>query len=53
MQELPTTHPPIYQKFEEGKFMVRRTDNFWAGIFTDLHIKQVYMGHIKSQGNIW
>ena len=48
MEMLKTTHPRIYQHFIEGKFVVRRGDKYFSGIFGDLHMEQVYMGYINS-----
>ena len=42
MAALPESHPHVHRAFENGLHVVRRTDNFWAGIFTDLHIEQVW-----------
>ena len=52
MGQLPITHPRIYQHFMEGNFIVRRGDKYFSGIFGDLHMEQVYMGHIKSPGGL-
>ena len=52
MEQLPITHPRIYQHFMEGKFIVRHGDKYFSGIFGDLHMEQVYMGHIKSPGGL-
>ena len=43
--------PWLYQQFEEKGFhCVRRTDKFWAGLWTDLTIEQTMMRSIKSLG---
>ena len=32
MEKLPHTHPEVYRKFLDGLFVLRRTENYWAGI---------------------
>ena len=48
MDKLEETHPSVYAKFMERLFLLRCSDNYWAGIFSDLYIEQVLMGSIKS-----
>ena len=53
MRELKEKHPFVYQCFKEKGFhTVRRSDKFWAGLWTDLTIEQVLMRSIKSRGGI-
>jgi len=52
MEKLPQTHPYVYSRFCDGLFVIRRTDKYWSGIFTDLCIEQVLMGSIKSVGGL-
>jgi hypothetical protein len=52
MEKLDETHPAVYTKFMEGLFVLRRSDNYWAGIFSDLYIEQVLMGSVKSVGGL-
>ena len=53
MCDLPEKHPWLQQKFsEEGLFVVRRSDRFWAGLWPDLTIEQVMMRAIKSRGGL-
>ncbi len=53
MRELPTDHPWLYTCFtEQGFHAVRRSDRFWAGLWTDLVIEQVMMRSIKSRGGL-
>ena len=53
MEKLQTIHPNVYRHFvKDGLFVIRRTDNYWAGIFPDLCIEQVLMGSIKSVGGL-
>ena len=50
MTMLPETHPDFHQKFEEGYHLVRRSDRYWGGLFTDLIIEQVLMRSVKTHG---
>ena len=52
MDALEESHPAVYSKFMDGLFVLRRSDNYWAGIFSDLYIEQVLMGSIKSVGGL-
>lgn len=51
MLELPNNNPWLYHCFQEQGFhTVRRSNRFWAGLWTDLTIEQVKMRSIKSRG---
>ena len=53
MLELETTYPWVYKNFAElGFHTVRRTESFWAGLWTDLIIEQVLMRSLKSRGGL-
>ena len=53
MQDLTKQHPWSYIKFaEEGCHSVRRSNRYWAGIWTDLVIEQVHMRALKSRGGV-
>ena len=52
MLELPRTHPDLYQKFEAGFHVVRRSDRYWAGLSTDLIVEQVLMQTCQAS-RIW
>ena len=53
MVDLENTHPWLHQKFsEEGLFVVRRSDRFWAGLWPDLTIEQVMIRSLKSRGGL-
>ena len=53
MLELPTEYPWVYHSFtEHGYHTVRRSDRYWAGLWTDLVIEQVMMRSIKSRGGL-
>ena len=50
MLDLEITFPWVHAKFKEGGFhTVRRSERFWAGLWTDLTIEQVMMRSIKSR----
>lgn len=52
MEKLEETHPVVYAKFLEGLSVIRRSDRYWAGIFSDLCIEQVLMASVKSVGGL-
>ena len=52
MEGLADTHPDIAALFEKGFHVIRRTDNYWAGISSDLAIEQVLMRGIKTTGGL-
>lgn len=49
MEKLKATHPVLYDRFDNGHFIIRRSDRYWAGLPCDLTIEQVLMRNIKSQ----
>ena len=53
MTALHLSHPDLHAKFEtEGFHTVRRSDRYWAGLWTDLVIEQVKMRSLKSRGGM-
>ena len=52
MSQLEEQHPDIYQQFQEGLHVVRRSDRLWAGLSTDLVIEQVLMRSMKTSGGL-
>ena len=53
MLHLEVEHPWVYEKFAaHGFHMIRRSDRFWAGIWSDLAIEQVLMRSLKSRGGL-
>ena len=53
MLDLSSDHPWLYQCFiEHGFHTVRRSNRYWAGLWTDLAIEQVLMRSIKSRGGL-
>lgn len=53
MLELPNRYPSLYRDFaENGYHTVRRSDKFWAGLWSDLIIEQVLMRSLKARGGM-
>ena len=52
MQALETENPPVFQKFTNGFHVIRRTNQYWAGIGSDLVIEQTLMRSLKSTGGL-
>ena len=52
MLELPIDHPWLNDCFLQGYHTVRRSNRYWAGLWTDLIIEQVMMRSIKSRGGL-
>ena len=52
MARLQDTHLDVFDKLNRGMFILRRSDNYWAGILSDLYIEQVLMVIIKSVGGL-
>ena len=53
MLELSTDYPWVYTQFATNGFhTVRRSEKFWAGLWTDLIIEQVLMRAVKSRGGL-
>ena len=51
--ELYTNYTWVYDNFvNSGYHTVRRSDRFWAGLWTDLIIEQVMMRSHKSRGGL-
>lgn len=53
MRQLRQTNPQVYQRFhDDGLHVVRRSDEYWAGLSPDLVIEQVLMRGMKSTGGL-
>ncbi|KAK3743952.1 hypothetical protein QZH41_002713 [Actinostola sp. cb2023] len=52
MAELNDKHPEVYNFFQDGFHVVRRSDRYWAGLSTDLTIEQVLMRSVKTSGGL-
>ena len=48
MSELENRHPDVYLKFVNVRHVVRRSNTFWAGLSSDLVIKQTLMRSHKT-----
>ena len=40
-ENLEVTNKKVYERFQNGYHVVRRIQQFWGGLFTDLIIEQV------------
>jgi len=47
MKELDQKHLDIDAKFENGLYVIRRTDQFWAELGSDLTIEQTLCIYLK------
>ena len=52
MSRLHEDFPEIYQHFQNGLHVIRRSDRYWAGLSSDLVIEQVLMRSMKSGGGL-
>ena len=52
MNELNDTKPKVYELFLKGYHVVRRSDEYWAGLSTDLVIEQELLRSLKSTGGM-
>ena len=52
MIELQQKHPWLHKKFREGLHAVRRSNRYWAGLWSDLVIEQTLMRSIKTRGGL-
>ena len=53
MLELPSNYLSIYKFFKENYYhIVRRSNQYWAGLWSDLVIGLVMMKSIKSRGGL-
>ena len=53
MLELPSNYPSLYKSFKEnGYHTIRRSNRYWAGLWSDLVIEQVMMKSIKCRGGL-
>jgi hypothetical protein len=52
MTVLADTHPYLYQQFEAGNHPIRRSQRYWAGLWSDLAIEQTLMRSIKTRGGL-
>ena len=44
--------PEVYQKFIDGFYVAKRSNQYWSGLGSDLVIEQTLMRSLKSQGGL-
>ena len=49
MDELPIDFPWLYNLFQQGYYTIKKSDRFWAGLWTDLVMEQSLMRTAKSR----
>lgn len=42
----------VYRNFVNGLFVLRKNEDYWTGIYSDLYIEQVLMRNIKAVGGL-
>ena len=52
MNNLKNERPEVYQHFQDGNFVVRRSDRYWAGLPADQVIEQTLMRSLKTSGGL-
>lgn len=52
MYSLETENHSVYQKFMNGFHVIRRSNQYWAGLSSDLVIEQTLMRSLKSTGGL-
>ncbi|KAG7164291.1 hypothetical protein Hamer_G003443 [Homarus americanus] len=52
MCQLEARHPDVYDKFSRGFHVIRRSNQCWAGLSSDLVIEQTLMRSLKSSGGL-
>ena len=52
MVTLESDNPTVFQKFVNGFHVIRRSDQYWAGLGSDLVIEQTLMRSLKSTGGL-
>ena len=52
MSQLQSSHPDVHAKFTAGFHVIRRSNQFWAGLSSDLVIEQTLMRSLKSSGGL-
>ena len=49
MDKPPIDFPWLYNLFQRGYYIIRRSDRFWSGLLIDLAIEQPLMRTVKSR----
>lgn len=50
MSQLEARHPDLFERFQRGHHVIRRSNKFWAGLSADLVIEQCLMRALKASG---
>ena len=50
VEVLEKDHPKIFKQFVIGNHTIRCTEIIWAGLWTDLSIKEILMKSVKDRG---
>ena len=52
MKSSEKQNPKVFHKFMNGFHVIRRTNQYWAGLGSDLVIEQTLMRSLKSTGGL-
>ena len=52
MKSLQEDHPWLFEQFTKGEHAVKRSNNSWVGLWSDLVIEQTLMRSVKSSGGL-
>ena len=52
MGQLDIKHPDLFRKFEKGFHVIRRSNQLWAGLSSDLVIETTLMRSLKTTGGM-
>ena len=52
INQFPNRHPELSQRFEQGSHVIRRSNQFWAGLSSDLFIEQSLIRSLKTSGGL-
>lgn len=52
MSELESNNPEVCVMFQIGLHVIRRTNQFWAGLACDLVIEQTLLRSLKTSGGL-
>ena len=52
MKELENDNPSVFHQFMNGLHVIRRSDQYWAGLGCDLVIEQALMRSLKTTGGL-
>ena len=52
MAHLENTHPTVFCQFSNGLHVIRQSNQYWAGVSSDLAIEQTLMRSLKTSGGL-